>query len=235
MGDALSNLKYIAEACSAGERIMEAIKQVPNIDSDNMGGKVLENISGEVEFKDVKFAYPSRPDSIILNKFCLTIPAGKTVALVGSSGSGKSTVISLLQRLYDPLEGEVVLDGVAIDELRLKWLRSQMAAENILFGKEEEEEEDGGIEEVIEAAKASNAHEFICQLPQGYETQVGERGMQLSGGQKQRIAIARAVIKKPRILLLDEATSALDSESERLVQEALHKATVGVKGAPLTN
>ncbi|XP_028963616.2 ABC transporter B family member 15-like [Malus domestica] len=240
MGAALSNLKYIAEACSAGERIMEAIKLVPNIDSDNMGGKVLENISGEVEFKDVKFAYPSRPDSIILNKFCLTIPAGKTVALVGSSGSGKSTVISLLQRLYDPLEGEVVLDGVAIDELRLKWLRSQMAAvsqepslfstsikENILFGKEEEEEEDGGIEEVIEAAKASNAHEFICQLPQGYDTQVGERGMQLSGGQKQRIAIARAVIKKPRILLLDEATSALDSESERLVQEALHKAAVG--------
>lgn len=182
MGAALSNLKYIAEACSAGERIMEAIKLVPNIDSDNMGGKVLENISGEVEFKGVKFAYPSRPDSIILNKFCLTIPAGKTVALVGSSGSGKSTVISLLQRLYDPLEGEVVLDGIAINELRLKWLRSQMAVvsqepslfstsikENVLFGKEEE---DGGIEEVIEAAKASNAHDFICQLPQGYDTQV---------------------------------------------------------------
>ncbi|PQQ01211.1 ABC transporter B family member 15 [Prunus yedoensis var. nudiflora] len=235
MGSALSNLKYITEACSAGERIMEVTKLVPQIDSDNMGGKILEIFSSEVEFKQVKFAYPSRPDSIILNNFCLNIPAGKTVALVGPSGSGKSTVISLLQRFYDPLEGEISLDGIAIDKLQLKWLRSQMASvsqepslfstsikENILFGKE-----DGTIEEVIEAAKASNAHNFISQLPQGYDTQVGERGIQVSGGQKQRIAIARALVRKPKILLLDEATSALDSESERLVQEALHKAAMG--------
>ncbi|PQP94247.1 ABC transporter B family member 15 [Prunus yedoensis var. nudiflora] len=234
MGSALSNLKYITEACSAGERIMEVTKLVPQIDSDNMGGKILEIFSSEVEFKQVKFAYPSRPDSIILNNFCLNIPAGKTVALVGASGSGKSTVISLLQRLYDPLEGEISLDGIAIDKLQLKWLRSQMASvsqepslfstsikENILFGKE-----DGTIEEVIEAAKASNAHNFISQLPQGYDTQVGERGIQVSGGQKQRIAIARALVRKPKILLLDEATSALDSESERLVQESLHKAAM---------
>ncbi|KAH0973353.1 hypothetical protein GBA52_025509 [Prunus armeniaca] len=235
MGSALSNLKYITEACSAGERIMEVTKLVPPIDSDNMGGKILEIFSSEVEFKQVKFAYPSRPDGIILNNFCLNIPAGKTVALVGPSGSGKSTVISLLQRFYDPLEGEISLDGIAIDKLQLKWLRSQMAAvsqepslfsttikENILFGKE-----DGTIEEVIEAAKASNAHNFISQLPQGYDTQVGERGIQVSGGQKQRIAIARALVGKPKILLLDEATSALDSESEMLVQEALHKAAMG--------
>ncbi|CAJ1946870.1 unnamed protein product [Sphenostylis stenocarpa] len=235
LGAGLSNVKYFSEASTAGERIMEVIKRVPKIDSDNMGGEILEKVSGEVEFKHVNFVYPSRPDSVILKDFCLRVPAGKTVALVGGSGSGKSTVISLLQRFYDPVEGEIRVDGVAIDRLQLKWLRSQMGLvsqepalfatsikENILFGREEATEE-----EVVEAAKASNAHNFISQLPQGYDTQVGERGVQMSGGQKQRIAIARAIIKKPRILLLDEATSALDSESERVVQEALDKAAVG--------
>ncbi|XP_068336628.1 ABC transporter B family member 15-like [Pyrus communis] len=235
LGSGLSNLKYFSEACSAAERIMEVIRRVPKIDSDNMEGECLEDVSGEVEFKHVEFAYPSRPESIIFKDFNLTIPAGKTVALVGGSGSGKSTVISLLQRFYDPLGGEVLLDGVAINKLQLRWLRSQMGLvsqepalfatsikENVLFGKEDAE-----IEEVIEAGKAANAHNFISQLPQGYDTQVGERGVQMSGGQKQRIAIARAIIKKPRILLLDEATSALDSESERVVQEALDKAAVG--------
>ncbi|KAK7381342.1 hypothetical protein VNO78_33967 [Psophocarpus tetragonolobus] len=235
LGAGLSNVKYFSEASTAGERIMEVIKRVPKIDSDNMSGEILENVSGEVEFEHVNFVYPSRPESIILNDFCLRIPAGKTVALVGGSGSGKSTVISLLQRFYDPIEGEIRLDGVSINKLQLKWLRSQMGLvsqepalfatsikENILFGREDATEE-----EVVEAAKASNSHHFISQLPQGYHTQVGERGVQMSGGQKQRIAIARAIIKKPRILLLDEATSALDSESERVVQEALDKAAVG--------
>ncbi|XP_041006181.1 ABC transporter B family member 15-like [Juglans microcarpa x Juglans regia] len=236
LGAGLSNLKYISEAMSAGERITEVIKRVPKIDSDNMEGEILESVSaGSVEFKHVEFAYPSRPESIIFKDFCLEIPAGKTLALVGGSGSGKSTVIALLQRFYDPLGGEILLDGVAIDKLQLRWLRSQMGLvsqepalfattikENILFGKEDATEE-----EVIEAAKAANAHNFISQLPHGYDTQVGERGVQMSGGQKQRIAIARAIIKKPRILLLDEATSALDSESERVVQEALDKAAVG--------
>ncbi|KAK7316388.1 hypothetical protein VNO77_35392 [Canavalia gladiata] len=235
LGAGLSNVKYLSEASTAGERIMEVIKRVPKIDSDNMAGEILENVSGEVEFDHVEFVYPSRPDSVILNDFCLKIPAGKTVALVGGSGSGKSTVISLLQRFYDPIEGEIRVDGVAIHKLQLKWLRSQMGLvsqepalfatsikENILFGRE-----DATHEDIVEAAKASNAHNFISQLPQGYDTQVGERGVQMSGGQKQRIAIARAIIKKPRILLLDEATSALDSESERVVQEALDKATVG--------
>ncbi|XP_061365629.1 ABC transporter B family member 15-like [Gastrolobium bilobum] len=235
LGAGLSNVKYFSEASTAGERIMEVIKRVPKIDSENMAGEILENVSGEVEFYNVEFVYPSRPDSIILKDFCLKVPAGKTVALVGGSGSGKSTVVSLLQRFYDPIGGEIRVDGVAIQRLQLKWLRSQMGLvsqepalfatsikENILFGKEDATEE-----EVVEAAKASNAHNFISQLPQGYDTQVGERGVQMSGGQKQRIAIARAIIKKPRILLLDEATSALDSESERVVQEALDKAAVG--------
>ncbi|KAF8364540.1 hypothetical protein HHK36_033495 [Tetracentron sinense] len=235
LGAGLSNLKYFSEACSAGERIMDTIKRVPKIDSDNMEGEILQSVSGEVEFKKVEFAYPSRLESIIFKDFCLKVPAGKKVALVGGSGSGKSTVIPLLQRFYDPPGGEILLDGVAIDKFQLKWLRSQMGLvsqepalfatsikENILFGKE-----DATMEEVVEAAKASNAHNFICQLPQGFDTQVGERGIQMLGGQKQRIAIARAVIKAPRILPLDEATSALDSESERIVQEALDKAVVG--------
>ncbi|XP_073121367.1 ABC transporter B family member 15-like [Henckelia pumila] len=235
LGSGLCNVKYFSEASAAGERIKAVIQRVPKIDSDSMEGQVLQNVSGEVEFKHVAFAYPSRQDSIIFQDFNLKVPAGKAMALVGGSGSGKSTVIALLQRFYDPLGGEILVDGVAIDKLQLKWLRSQMGLvsqepalfattikENILFGKE-----NASMEEVVEAAKASNAHNFISQLPQGYDTQVGERGVQMSGGQKQRIAIARAIIKAPKILLLDEATSALDSESERLVQEALDKAAVG--------
>ncbi|KAL8124431.1 hypothetical protein AgCh_012176 [Apium graveolens] len=235
LGAALSNVKYFSEATAAGERIMEVINRIPKIDSDNMEGEILEIVSGEVEFKHIEFAYPSRPESVIFKDLNLKIPAGKAVALVGGSGSGKSTVIALLQRFYDPIGGEILVDGVCIEKLQLKWLRSQMGLvsqepalfattikENILFGKE-----DGSMEEVIGAAKAANAHNFISQLPQGYDTQVGERGVQMSGGQKQRIAIARAIIKAPRILLLDEATSALDSESERVVQEALDQASVG--------
>ncbi|KAL8193507.1 hypothetical protein R6Q57_026642 [Mikania cordata] len=234
-GSVMSNVKYFSDAMAASNRIREVIKRVPAIDSDNMEGEMLQEVMGRVEFKNVKFAYPSRPESVIFRDFNLSVPAGKTVALVGGSGSGKSTVIALLQRFYDPQGGEICVDGVRIDKLQLKWLRSQMGLvsqepalfattikENILFGKE-----DANMEEVIEAAKASNAHNFISQLPQGYDTQVGERGVQMSGGQKQRIAIARAIIKLPRILLLDEATSALDSESERVVQEALDHATIG--------
>nr|XP_043631308.1 ABC transporter B family member 15-like [Erigeron canadensis] len=235
LGSGLSNVKYFSDAMAASERIREVIKRVPEIDSDNMEGEMLQEVCGDVEFKHVSFAYPSRPESVIFKDFNLKVPAGLTVALVGGSGSGKSTVIALLQRFYDPQGGDICVDGVKIDKLQLKWLRSQMGLvsqepalfattikENILFGKE-----DATMEEVIEAAKASNAHNFISQLPQAYDTQVGERGVQMSGGQKQRIAIARAIIKSPRILLLDEATSALDTESERVVQEALDHAAVG--------
>ncbi|RWW36752.1 hypothetical protein BHE74_00058199 [Ensete ventricosum] len=204
------------------------MRRIPRIDSDSTEGIVMEKISGDVEFRSVEFAYPSRPDSIILNDFNLKVTAGATVALVGCSGSGKSTVIALMERFYDPRRGEILLDGVDIKSLRLKWLRSQIGLvsqeptlfatsikENILFGKEE-----ATMEEVVAAAEASNAHNFISQLPQGYDTM-------MSGGQKQRIGIARAVLKSPKILLLDEATSALDSESERIVQEALDLASVG--------
>ncbi|KAI3892394.1 hypothetical protein MKX03_012612 [Papaver bracteatum] len=235
LGAGLSNLKCFSEACAAGERIMEVITRIPKIDSDSTKGKILPSISGSIEFKNVEFAYPSRPKTLILKDFNLDIEAGKTIALVGGSGCGKSTVISLLQRFYDPLDGEILIDGIKIHEFQLKWLRAQMGLvsqepalfatsikENILFGKE-----DATMNEVIAAAKASNAHNFISQLTEGYDTQVGERGIQMSGGQKQRIALARSLIKAPRILLLDEATSALDSDSERDVQDALDKASLG--------
>ncbi|CAN6246852.1 unnamed protein product [Urochloa humidicola] len=234
-GSGLTNLKYLAEAGAAAERMLEVIRRVPKIDSESNTGEDLTTVTGEVEFKNVEFSYPSRPENPIFVGFSLRVPAGHTVALVGGSGSGKSTVIALLERFYDPSAGEVTLDGVDIRQLRLKWLRAQMGLvsqepalfatsirENILFGKEDATEE-----EVIAAAKAANAHNFISQLPQGYNTQVGEHGVQMSGGQKQRIAIARAIIKSPKILLLDEATSALDTNSERVMQKALELASTG--------
>ncbi|KAF9623243.1 hypothetical protein IFM89_000732 [Coptis chinensis] len=214
---------------------MEVLRRVPEIDTDNLEGDVMQSVSGEVEFKNVKFVYPSRPDTIILKDFTFKVPAGKTVALVGTSGSGKSTVVALIERFYNPNSGEILLDGISLSKLQRKWLRSQIGLvgqepvlfaisikENILFGKE-----DATFEEVVAATKASNAHDFISQFPKGYDTQVGERGIQMSGGQKQRIAIARAIIRAPRVLLLDEATSALDTDSERTVQEALDNALIG--------
>ncbi|KAG5572892.1 hypothetical protein H5410_062658 [Solanum commersonii] len=180
LSSGLSNIKDFAEAKVANEHVMEIMKRVPKIDSENMEGQTLDKMTGEIEFKHIEFAYPSRPESIVLKDFNLKIPRGKTVALVGGSGSGKSTVIALLQRFYDPLAGEILLDGVVINRLQPKWLRSQMGLvsqepalfattikENILFGKE-----DTSMEQVTEAAKASNAHNFICQLPQGYYTKL---------------------------------------------------------------
>ncbi|XP_057872209.2 putative multidrug resistance protein [Cryptomeria japonica] len=234
LGTALPNIKYFSEASTAAFQIFEMIHRVPEINWEDTNGKVLEKVSGEIELRGVEFIYPSRPDTVILSNFNLIIPAGKTVALVGGSGSGKSTVISLIERFYDPLKGEILLDGENIQNLQLKWLRTQIGLvsqepalfatsiyENLLFGKE-----DATMDDVVNAAKDSNAHDFISQLPDGYHTQVGERGVQMSGGQKQRIAIARAILKRPQILLLDEATSALDTESEKIVQEALDKASM---------
>ncbi|BFG39842.1 hypothetical protein CerSpe_261170 [Prunus speciosa] len=235
LGMALPDLRYFTEAAVAATRIFDRIDRRPLIDGEDTQGLVLDNIRGELEFIGVKFTYPSRPDSMVLGDFNLKVEAGKTIALVGASGSGKSTAIALVQRFYDADDGVVQIDGVDIRTLQLKWIRSKMGLvsqehalfgtsikENIMFGKL-----DANMDEVTAAAMAANAHNFIRQLPQGYETKIGERGALLSGGQKQRIAIARAIIKNPVILLLDEATSALDSESETLVQNALDQASMG--------
>ncbi|KAF8399821.1 hypothetical protein HHK36_015693 [Tetracentron sinense] len=235
LGSSLVNVKYITEAAIAASLISEMIERVPSTDSDKQQGKTMTDVKGDLEFKDVDFAYPSRPGSMVLRKFNLRVMANQTVGLVGGSGSGKSTVISLIERFYDPLEGEILLDGIDIKTLQMKNLRSQIGLvsqepvlfatsikENILFGKE-----GASMEEIVRAAEAANAHNFINQLPNKYDTQVGQLGIQMSGGQKQRIAIARALLKDPRILLLDEATSALDSQSEKVVQDALVNASVG--------
>ncbi|RXH74628.1 hypothetical protein DVH24_029349 [Malus domestica] len=235
LGMALPDLRYFTEAAVAATRIFDRIDRKPLIDGEDTKGVVLDNIRGELEFIDVKFTYPSRPNSMVLKDFNLKVEAGRTIALVGASGSGKSTAIALLQRFYDADDGVVRVDGVDIRTLQLNWIRSKMGLvsqehalfgtsikENIMFGKL-----DANMDEVTAAAMAANAHNFIRQLPEGYETKIGERGALLSGGQKQRIAIARAIIKNPVILLLDEATSALDSESEALVQNALDQASMG--------
>lgn len=259
---ALPNLSFISQATTAATRIFEMIDRVPVINSEDEIGKTLAYLRGEIEFKDVDFSYPTRPDTPVLQRFNVLVEAGKTIGLVGSSGSGKSTVISLLERFYDPVKGNILLDGHKIKKLQLKWLRSQMGLvnqepilfstsikENILIGKP-----GASMETVVKAAQAANVHDFIMKLNDGYETkvscvfliqqnlisiapiyfdvalctyQVGQFGVQLSGGQKQRIAIARALIRDPKILLLDEATSALDAESERIVQEALDQASQG--------
>ncbi|MDB4835561.1 ATP-binding cassette domain-containing protein, partial [Cyclobacteriaceae bacterium] len=186
----------------------------------------LESFDKSIELKDVSFSYDEKQ---VLQNISLTIPKGKSVALVGPSGGGKSTLMDLIPRFQDVNSGEVLVDGVNVKDYELSSLRSVMGAvtqdailfndtifNNLAFGL------DASEEEVIAAAKVANAHEFILQTENGYQTEIGDRGMKLSGGQRQRLTIARAVLKNPDILLLDEATSALDSESERLVQEALN-------------
>ena len=199
------------------------------IDFTSDAGQKPSSCQGRIELRDVHFSYPARPDQPVCNGYNLTVEAGKTVALCGASGSGKSTAIQLIERFYDPSSGSVLLDGVDLRELNVRWLREQIGlvsqepvlfsgtiAENIGMGKP------GSTREEVEAAaKMANAHAFISKFPDGYNTNVGEKGGQLSGGQKQRVAIARAMIKNPAVLLLDEATSALDTESERVVQAAL--------------
>ncbi|XP_042381563.1 ABC transporter B family member 1-like isoform X2 [Zingiber officinale] len=235
LGQSAPSVVAFAKARVAAAKIYQTIERRPSIDRKNDSGIELGAITGLVELKNVDFAYPSRSDVPVLRDFSLTVAAGKCIALVGSSGSGKSTVVSLIERFYDPTSGQILLDGQDIKSLKLKWLRQQIGLvsqepalfattikENLLLGRE------GATQvEVEEAARVANAHSFIVKLPDGYDSHVGERGMQLSGGQKQRVAIARAMLKNPAILLLDEATSALDSESEKLVQEALDRFMIG--------
>ena len=218
----------LLRAAGATERLIEILAVESLIDQqsdDDISGP----LKAELAFNKVNFYYPSRPKQPALVDFSLQLPEGKVIALVGPSGAGKSTVFELLQRFYDPQAGQVLLDGVNISRLDPQVLRQQMAvvsqqpvlftndvASNIRYGKPAASDD-----ELIAAAKAAYAHEFIVRLPQGYESFLGEQGVRLSGGQKQRIAIARAVLKDPRILMLDEATSALDTESEYHVQQAL--------------
>ncbi|CAB3994659.1 multidrug resistance 1 [Paramuricea clavata] len=225
----------LASARGAAFVVFQTIDQKSEIDASSSAGKKLENISGALEFCHVNFAYPRRPAFEVLKEFNLKIPSGKCVALVGESGCGKTTIGKLLQRFYDTDRGSVLLDHQNIKDLNVSHLRrhigvvnqepvlfSTTIAENIAFGRE-------GVtqHEIEKAAKIANAHDFIIRFPKGYETLCGERGTQMSGGQKQRIAIARALVRNPKILLLDEATSALDSESEAAVQEAIRKAGQG--------
>ena len=216
-------------AAGASERVFELMDRVTSIPRES--GHQLTNLRGTISFNDVCFAYPTRPDIEVLKDINLSIQPGERIALVGPSGSGKSTIAALISRLYDPVSGAITLDGTALKELQAGWLREQIGvvsqepilfsasiAENIRYARQSASEE-----EIIEAARIANALEFVEGFPEGMETQVGERGVQLSGGQKQRIAIARAILKNPKILILDEATSALDTESEYLVKEALER------------
>ncbi|XP_078573249.1 ATP-dependent translocase ABCB1-like isoform X2 [Branchiostoma floridae x Branchiostoma japonicum] len=235
LGQAAPNIESFAKAKGAAAFVYSVIDNEPVIDSLSEEGHRPDSLKGNIEFKDVNFTYPARPDVPVLQGLSLKADVGQTVALVGSSGCGKSTTVQLIQRFYDPQEGVVELDGQDIRSLNIQWLRQHIGvvsqepilfattiAENIRYGRE-----DVTQAEIEKAAREANAHDFISKLPQTYETLVGERGAQLSGGQKQRIAIARALVRDPRILLLDEATSALDTESEATVQAALDKARMG--------
>ncbi|KAK4709164.1 hypothetical protein R3W88_030089 [Solanum pinnatisectum] len=234
IGEASPCFATVTAGKAAAYEMFETINRNSEIDVYNNSGIILDDIRGDIEIKHVCFSYPSRPTERILNEFSLIIPSGKSTALVGGSGSGKSTIISLIERFYDPQSGEIFIDGRNLKEFQVKWIRQKIALvsqeptlfstsikENVAYGK------DGATKEEIEAAiEIANVSKFINRLPEGIETNVGERGTQLSDGQKQRIAIARAILKDPRILLLDEATSALDAESESLVREALDKIMV---------
>ncbi|XP_050307914.1 ATP-binding cassette sub-family B member 10, mitochondrial [Anthonomus grandis grandis] len=225
------------KSIGAAQRIWEIMDRTPAIPVSG-GITPIQDPNGHIEYKNVKFSYPSRKDIEIFKNLELNISSGKMVAVVGPSGSGKSTLAALLLRLYDPQDGGVYLDGQNIKDLDPSWVRKHIGTvsqepvlfsssirENILYSAEDPEKITE--EELIKVAKEANVYEFVQQLPEGFETVVGERGVMLSGGQKQRVAIARALIKNPKILLLDEATSALDAQSERLVQEALERVMKG--------
>jgi len=229
-----NSLNIFGEATAAATKLFSIIERKPKM-NDKGGITPDTSLQGDIEFKDVHFSYPSRPDIEILKGISFSCQPGKTIALVGASGSGKSTIIQLLERFYDTGSGSILIDGMDIEEYNIHWLRTQIGlvsqepnlfsgtiAENISIAYPEATQE-----QIETAAKLANAHDFIVKLPKGYQTNTGERGLQLSGGQKQRICIARALMLNPKILLLDEATSALDNQSEKIVQKALDNASNG--------
>ena len=216
----------------AADRVFDVL-DLPELIQNKANAQLLPHVKGNVSFNNVSFAYNT--DEPILDNVSFSATPGQVVALVGPSGAGKSTVASLLPRFYDVTGGSIVIDGLDIREVTMESLREQVGIvpqetmlfngsvyDNILYGRLDATEE-----EVMAASKAANAHNFITELPNGYDTQLGDRGVNISGGQRQRIAIARAILKNPQILILDEATSALDTESERVVQEALDRLMVG--------
>ncbi len=232
LGSLASLYGQFREGTGAIERVFEIIDTRPTI-LDAPDARPLGRVAGRIELDEVSFAY--LPDRPVLRDISLTVPAGETLALVGPSGSGKTTLVGLIPRLWEVSSGTIRVDGVDIREVTVASLRAQIGLvaqeatlfggtvrENILYGRL-----DATATEMIDAAVAANAHDFISVLPDGYDTIVGDRGMRLSGGQRQRVAIARAILKDPPILLLDEATSSLDNESERLVQDALDRLKVG--------
>ncbi|CAF4024797.1 unnamed protein product [Adineta steineri] len=224
----------IGASFAAAHAFFDLFDRLPTIDNGSDKGLELTNFSGETEFNQVKFVYPSRPTALVLNKLQLSIKSGQRIALVGASGCGKSTIVQLLERFYDVTHGQLTLDGVNIRKLNIQWLRSRLGvvsqepvlfdltiAENITYGLE-----NIPMDEIILAARKANIHKFIQQLPEGYDTKVGVKGSFLSGGEKQRIAIARVLIRRPKILLLDEATSAMDPYNEYIVQTTLEQAQI---------
>ena len=214
------------KAMVAAARVFQLLDRKPLIDANPSAGLKVNDVQGNVEVKEAEFHYPTRPNIQILKRLQLSIKKGESIALVGESGCGKSTVIQLIQRLYDLENGKIEIENENIESLNLPWLRSKLGlvsqepvlfdrtiAENIQYGDNEREV---SMDEVLECSRRANIHNFVNALPSGYDTKVGSKGTQLSGGQKQRVAIARALVRNPKILLLDEATSALDTESEKV-------------------
>jgi ABC-type multidrug transport system fused ATPase/permease subunit len=235
IGTIAPSTQAVGEARGCAYELFSLIDRPSEIDPFSTAGKTI-SVKGDIAFSNVKFVYPTRPTAQVLKGVSFTVDQGKTIALVGPSGCGKSTTVGLLERFYDKASGKITIDGVPLEHINISCLREQIGIvgqepvlfattimDNIRLGSKDDVSE----EKVYEAAKMANIYDYIMNLPKQFDTMVGERGVQLSGGQKQRIAIARALVKNPRILILDEATSALDTESEGIVQQALENASKG--------